>query len=408
MRRGLASLIIGLSLILASVSWAGFTLSHTVLDPGRSERLADQLVDNPDVRAALVKRLADALEAQLPPEVPIPRQVVEAGAATALEDPRVEALIRDSFVQVHQNALAGNSAPVVVDANALGAAGRDVLVTTRPELDRILPPTPPLELELPTAGLAWLGSVKTTVDRFTVWSALAAGLGAALAFAVARNRAAVLRRVAYWGYGTALFWLAIGFAIPWIAGAVSPTSAAIATAVVDVFFGAMIQPAMLLVVFATIVLLASFLIPAMGRRRGAILLQPRIPVRAAPAGGVGPAPVGGPPVPDPRPAPPGATPWPPRPTPWPVRATASRPGSTVSTAGPVATSSGPGYDSTAVMPNPLQRPSVVSPPPGPATPPPSTTSTMPTPEGSTTAWREGYGYLEDGHASPFDDAGDGG
>ncbi len=308
MRRGLASLIIGLSLIVASLSWAGFTLSRTVLDPGRSERLADQLLENPDVREALTIRLADALEAQIPAEVPVPRSVIETGAEAAIDDPRVEALIRDGFVQVHRNALEGNSEPVVVDANALGAAGRDMLVEVRPELDPFLPATPAIEVELPTTGLSWMGSVKNIVDRFTGLGALVALIGAAAAFVVAKNRAPVLRRVAFWGYGASAFWLLVGYGVPWLAGSLSPTSAAIATAAADVFFGAMIRPAVVMAVAATALLLAGFALPVFERRRGGRAVQPRKArtATAVPAGAVGGAtavgaatgaPVGSPPVP---------------------------------------------------------------------------------------------------------------
>lgn len=294
MRRGLASLIIGLSLIVASLSWASFTLSRTVLDPGRSERLADQLLENPDVRQALVLRMADALEAQIPSEVPVPRGVIEAGAATALDDPRVEELIRDGFVRVHQNALAGVDEPVSIDASALGAAGRDVLVELRPELEPFLPPTPPLEVELPTTGLSWIGSVKNVVDRFTGISALVALIGAVTAFVVAKNRAAVLRRVAFWGYGASAFWLALGYGIPYLAANLSPTSAAIATASADVFFGAMVRPAIIMAVIATALLLLGFLLPALQRRRGATAMQPRGRTGRGgtyvPAGSYGPGP----------------------------------------------------------------------------------------------------------------------
>ena len=275
MRRGLASLIMGLSLIVATVSWAGFTLSRTLLDPGRSERLADQLLENDQVRNALIDRLADALEAQIPAEVPVPRQLVETGAEVALDDPRVEALIRDGFVRVHQNALAGSSEPVRVDAGALGAAGRDALVGVRPELDLILPPAPALGIELPTAGLSWLGSVKNFVDRWTVIGAVVSAAGLLLAFAVARDRAPVLRRVAFWAFGVAAFWLLMGYGLPWLIGLVSPTSAALATAMVDVFFGAMIGPAVTMAATGGALLAASLLWPMFNDRRGAAVLHPR-------------------------------------------------------------------------------------------------------------------------------------
>ncbi len=377
MRRGLASLIIGLSLIVASASWAGFTMSRTVLDPGRSERLADQILENPDVRAALTTRLADVLEAQIPPEIPVSRQLLEAGAGQALDDPRVEALIRDGFVRVHQNALAGNAEPVVIDAGSLGAAGRDALVQARPELDTFLPPTPAVELELPTAGLSWIGSVKNFVDRYTRTGALIALFGAVTAFAVARDRAPVLRRVAFWGYGAAGFWLAVAYGIPWVAGTLSPTSAAIATAAADVFFGAMIRPAVTMAIVSTVILVAGILWPFFQGRRGAGALQPR-----------------------------------------------RRPGKTAMGAGPVAPTGpatattepvrSPGIDNTDQMPIPVAP--IINPPvvdhrvigdgrPGWAE---DVGITFHDPQ-RTTTWREGHGYVEDGaeQNSPFAVDGDG-
>ena len=381
MRRGLASLIIGLSLLVASMSWAGFTLSRTVLDPGRSERLADEMLENPDVRAALTSRLADALEAQIPADVPVPRQAVEAGAEIALDDPRVEALIRDGFVRVHQNALAGNDEPVTLDAGALGAAGRDALVVSRPELDPFLPAAPPVALELPTAGLAWLGTVKNVVDRFTLLGAVVAAIGGVAAFVVARDRGPVLRRVAFWGYGASAFWLLVGYGVPWLAGNLSPTSAAIAAAAIDVFFGAMIAPAVLIAALATVMLAAGLLWPTAARSRGARVAQPRRPRAPAP---VTNRPIAGP-------------------TPMPTRSTGFDAGPVVR---PVAGAEprsrppryGTGYeperrqdrwqpigstDSTDPMPLPVAR-----------------GDSQPQPSGSI-AWREGYGYLDEG---PIEDA----
>ncbi len=293
MRRGLASLIIGLSLLVATASWAGFTLSRTVLDPGRSERLAEQLLENPQVRDALVDRLSDAVEPQIPAEVPVSRSLIESGAETALDDPRVRALIIDGVVQYHRNALEGNPEPVVIDAAALGSASRDALVAVRPELDQFLPAVPVIQLELPTTGFTWLATLKRFVDRFTLLGALIALAGATLALLVAQDRGAVLRRVAFWGYGAAAFWLVVGFAVPRLADLLSPTSGAIASAAVDVFFGAMIRPAITLAIVSTVVLLVGFLLPAIGGRRGARMIQPRggpggPPPVAAPGPIVGP------------------------------------------------------------------------------------------------------------------------
>lgn len=289
--------------MVASFSWAGFTLSNTVLDPGRSERLATQLLDNPEVREALVDRMADALETQVPPEFPVPRAAIEAGAEVALDDPRVEALIVDGFVRVHQNALEGNAEPVIIDASALGAAGRDSLVATRPELDLVLPPVPPLNMELPTTGLSWMGTLKQLVDRYTTLGAVAALMGLSVAFAVAKDRGSVFRRVAIWGYGAAAFWIMLGYGIPRVAEILSPRSAAFATAAVDVFFGAMIRPAVTMAIIATALLAIGLLWPMLSRQRAARVMQPRNrggaggapsrPTATGPVGAAAPAAAGG-------------------------------------------------------------------------------------------------------------------
>ncbi len=283
MRRGLAGLILGLSLVVASVSWAGFVMGRTVLDPGRSERLADQILDNETLRAALVGRLSDGLGAALPANVPIPRQDLELAADRALEDPRVDALLRDGVVRVHQNALEGNAEPVAIDATALGAATRDSLIQLRPELESVVPAAPPVIIELPTGGLSWLGTVRRTVQRFTLVLALLAVAGATTALVVAKNRPAVLRRVSTWAFGTAAFWLVVGYGIPFLAKTVAPTSTAIVAAVIDVFFGAMIQPAIAMAVFGVLLLGLSFLWSSVAARQPARLLQPT-PAGADPAG----------------------------------------------------------------------------------------------------------------------------
>ncbi len=276
MRRGLAGLVLGMSLVLASVAWAGFTMSRTVLDPGRSERLAEQLFDNPQLRAALVDRVAAGLGAALPDGAPaVPDQLLEQAASAALDDPSVQAVVRDGIVRTHRNALEGNDEPVTVDASALGAAGRASLVEIRPELAVVLPEVPPLAVTLPTSGLSRLGAVKDFVDRFTVIAAAIAAIGAMISLVVTSDRPAVLRRVAFWAFGAAAFWLVIGFGLPWVANRIAPTSAAIVAAVIDVFFGAMIPPALVMGLVGAALLGGSFVWSAAQVRQGAAAIQPR-------------------------------------------------------------------------------------------------------------------------------------
>ncbi len=275
MRRGLAGVILGLSLVLASVAWAGFIMNRTVLDPGRSERLADQLFDNATLRSALVDRLAAGLEAALPDAAPdIPDQLLTAAADRALDDPAVQTLIRDGIVATHRNALEGNVSETQIDATALGSATRAALVEERPELAAVIPAIPPVTITLPTSGLSKLGAIKSFVERATIIIGALALIGGAIALVITSNRPAVLRRVAFWAFGAALFWIAVGYGIPWLANLLAPSSSAIIAAIIDVFFGAMIGPAIALAVIGAGLLAASMLWAGVSARRPATVLQP--------------------------------------------------------------------------------------------------------------------------------------
>ncbi len=286
MRRSLAGAVLGLSLVIASVAWASFVLTHTVLDPTRSERLADQVLENQVLRGALVNRLSDAIDLALPPALPVPPDVIDQAADQALDDPRTESLIRDGLVRVHQNALAGIDEPVVLNADSLGEASRAALVEGRPELDAALPAAPKLELVIPTTGLSWLGRLRQLALQATWILGTASVIGMLTALVVTRDRPASLRRVSSWAFGASAFWLIVGVAIPFAAQSVAPVSMAYVAALVDVFFSSMIPPAIVLAVLGVALRLAAFGWSRSQRTRGARLLRsPRSPGRDARVGG---------------------------------------------------------------------------------------------------------------------------
>ena len=268
MRRGLATLILGLSLVLATMAWSGFVMLHTVLDPGRSERLADEMLDNPVLRGVIVDAVADSLQAAVPAGVEVPRDQLEAAASTALDDPRAEALVRDGIVRIHRNALEGVDEPVTLDAAAFGAAARDSLVAARPELGPVLPPAPSVAVTLPDAGLSFLGRIRDLLERAVTTAALVALAGAVLALLIARDRPGVLRRVSLWAFAASAFWLLLGFGLPWLAEQVAPASAAVFAAAVEVFLGAMIPPALTLAGFGVALIVVSLVWDAVGRSAG--------------------------------------------------------------------------------------------------------------------------------------------
>jgi hypothetical protein len=274
MRRGFAGLILGLSLVVASISWASFIMSRTVLDPGRSERLSVQIFENDELRSVLVSRLSDSLGAALPADVVVPNQTLDAAASLALDDPQVRQLVQTTIVDTHRAALEGDVQPVVIDSSILSNALLTSLIQTNPNLEAAIPTVPSTTIELPTSGLNVLGTLKGFVDQVTVLAALVALAGGATAFLITSDRPAVLRRVAFWAFGASLFWLLVSRGVPFLAALVGPASSALTTAAIDVFFGAMIRPAIIMGGVGVALLAASIFWSSFSTRRPARVAQP--------------------------------------------------------------------------------------------------------------------------------------
>lgn len=241
-------------------------MNRTILDPGRSERLADQVFENEDLRLAVTDRLAQSLQAAIPGEIEVPPELIQQAADLALDDPAVQRLVRDGLVATHRNALEGNSEPVTIDATALGTAARSALVSLSPELETSLPEIPPVEVTLPTGRLSILGSIRNLVEKTTTICAALALVGGVGSLLLTTNRPAILRRVSYWAFGASAFWLVVAYGVPWVARTLSPSSDAIIAAIVDVFFGAMIPPAITLAVVGAALFGASFVWSAAATR----------------------------------------------------------------------------------------------------------------------------------------------
>jgi hypothetical protein len=85
--------------------------------------------------------------------------------------------------------------------------------------------------------------------------------------------------VSFWGFGASAFWLAVAYGLPGLVGFIAPSAMAIASAVVDVFAGAMIRPALVMAGISAALLVASIVWPARERRRPAAMID-----RAGPGG----------------------------------------------------------------------------------------------------------------------------
>lgn len=297
LRRVVSGIALGLALTAASLAWFGFVALHTVLDPGRSDAVAKDVYDDPDVRAQLAANIAAAVQRSLPPNVQVPPAQVEAAASAALDDPRVAAVVTDGFVRTHHALLGDGDPPRMLDAGAFGAAARDALVAARPDLAGVVPAAPRLEVALPTQHVPDLGGVRSTLRTLTPLAALVAVAGVAFAALVTDDRRRVLRRAGVWGVGAGVTWLAVGLGVPWLVRTLLPDQAAVIAAMVGAFCGAMIVPASIVAGAGALAWLAGRFWPAGVGTRTHTRFAPRpapgadpyaaperaVPERAAPA-----------------------------------------------------------------------------------------------------------------------------
>lgn len=250
--------MLGISLWIGSLAWTGFIMLETVLDPARSEAVADALLDDPAVHDQLVDNIAAGVEASLPAGAPVDRAAVEDAAETALDSPEVEALLRSAFVDTHRAFLGEGEAPDSIDGAAFGTAARDALVSERPELDGVLPAAPSLEVPLPTERVPDLGPVRRGLETGVPLLAAVAAAGAVAALLVTSNRPAILRRAGIWAIGLSSIILLVGFGIPALARRVFPDQAEVVAALVAALAGASRGPALVLAGAGLAGILVSF------------------------------------------------------------------------------------------------------------------------------------------------------
>lgn len=335
-RRSLAGLVLGISLVAGSFAWAGFLALHTVLDPGRSEAVAEELYENTAVRNALVGNIADAFAAALPEGVTFPQEQLEALAVTVLDDPAVEFLITEALVQTHAAFLGEGEPPRTLDAGAIGEATRAALVSLDPALDAVLPPAPELVVELPTDRVPNLGGLRNLLRTLVPLLAIGSAIGIVSALVVTTDRPGVLRRAGTWALTTSAFVLFVGFGIPWLVETFAPSQAEVVAALVAALLRSTLVPALALAGAGVVALVLAAAWPSGGggRRSRPVAAQPnpqQYPAQPRPAPQPRPQPQA-----RPRPAstPPPGSQYPPPARPGPSRPRASGPVPSPGTAAP--------------------------------------------------------------------------
>ena len=389
-RRGAAGIVLGLSLFAASLAWSGFIALRTVLDPGRSQDVAESLYDDEAVREQLIDNIARAVTAGLPAEVPLTDEQVEQAGRVVLDDPRVEALFTGALVQTHAAFLGEGEVPKTLDAGAFGAAARDALVGIDPALDPVLPAAPELSVELPTDRVPNAGPLRRFTQAVVPGLAAIAAIGVAFALLTTTDRPSVLRRAGWWAFGASWLIVAISFGVPWVARNLAPDQAEVISALIGALTRSARAPSVVLGVAGVVAVLASYLWPEGGGQateRGEVAPRRRPVERPAPVAHAAP--------PRPRAAPPAPRPAassPPAPRPAASSPPAPRPAASSPPAPRPAASSPPAPRPAASSP-PAPRPAASSPPAptGPAAPVAAVS----------TKWVEGVGWVVDPNSKVF-------
>jgi hypothetical protein len=267
MRRAAASVLVTLGLLAASLAWWSFAARSTILDSGRSAKIADVLIGQPVIRDAVATGLGTALRQALPAGAPVSANEIDAVAHKALDDPRALQALRTAIVDSHQRLVGArglggvprndDGGPVHLDVSPIAAAGRDALLAARPDLTRALPAAPPLSVDLPTQHLPKLGWLSGRARELTGLAGLLAVTLLALGLLAAPDRPRVLSRAGRWALRAGLGWAAFGWALPYAMTRINEPRLAALGALGVAAVGPMIAPAVTLVGAGVGLLLAA-------------------------------------------------------------------------------------------------------------------------------------------------------
>lgn len=247
MRRAASSVLLTFGLIAASVAWWAFAARATVLDPARSERIADTLIEQPVIQDAVAEGLGTALMQALPPGTPISSEEISAAAHLALADPRAMAAVRTAVLSSHRRLVGDYDGPVTLDVSPIAVAGRDALVAARPDLADAIPEAPPLSMDLPTQRLPKLGWLPERTRELAGLAGLMAVTFLALGMLAASDRPRVLSRAGKWALRAGVFWAIFGWGLPYLMTKIDEPRLAALGALGVASVGPLIAPAVLLV-----------------------------------------------------------------------------------------------------------------------------------------------------------------
>ncbi len=264
-RRSVAGGILGVSLLLGSLGWSGLVAQRTVFDADRSGEIADELLENDEVRSQIEENLAGAISNLVPPEAPVSDEVIRSVSSTLVDDPAVQRILRRAMVDTHAAFLGEGRAPEVIDLTEVATAARASLVQASPQLEVLLPESPVLTVPLPTEHVPDASPIRTFLRTAVPILIGAAVLGAVLALVTTTNRPGILRRAGFWALATTAVYLVIGLLVPWLLRQYAPDQAEVLAALLAALLGSTLLPSIVLAGVGVALLITAALWFASGR-----------------------------------------------------------------------------------------------------------------------------------------------
>lgn len=216
-------------MVLATLAFSSWWLTHTILDTSRTERVTRAVLDDVPMRSYIAGKLAPVVSqavgamslntaidtspgppsASSAPTAPADTSALEDRLVTVLNDPSVRSQLEGFIVEVHRGLLGEDQGPAVLDkstVNVLVAAA--VPTMTSQDLAKL----PPVSVDVPSQPLLHAGS------RFLQGRFWQFGLGAiallALAIGVSRDRRSAVKLIGKWLLGISLGHLVVMWIIP--------------------------------------------------------------------------------------------------------------------------------------------------------------------------------------------------
>jgi hypothetical protein len=273
-RRVIAGLILGPALLIGSFAWSGYLVLRSVFDEDRTEKIAEELLSNDEVRAQLAENLGDAISAMLPDDVPLTAEQIDAAALRVLDDERVTDLFLVAFGSTHRAFLGHGDAPQSLDLAPVAAAAREQIAAISPTAAASLPEAPEFVVELPTERIPNASPVKSFLETAVPFLAGISVVLVLMAFLTTSNRPSVLARAARWAIGATAIYLLFGLGVPALLRAVAPDQVEVLAALLTAVLRETLVPSIVLGVVGAGLLVASWLWPE-GGRRSAAAPQPR-------------------------------------------------------------------------------------------------------------------------------------